>query len=48
MADSEILDFLTIAIIIGLCVYLRMTTPSKQDLGKLDSALAQVLHGLAE
>lgn len=48
MADSEILDFVTIAIIIGLCVYLRMTTPSKADLGKLDNPLAHVLHGLGE
>lgn len=48
MVDSQILDFLTIALIIGLCVYGNRNLPKKSDLDTLDNALALVLQGLAE
>lgn len=48
MDDSQILDFLTIALIIGLCLYGQRSLPKKTDLQNLDSALALVMQGLHE
>jgi hypothetical protein len=44
----QLLDFLTIAMIVGLGLYLKLTSPTKNDLDDLDHALATVLQGLGE
>jgi hypothetical protein len=43
-----LLDFLTVALIVGLGLYVKLTAPTKDDLSDLDEALAVVLQGLAE
>lgn len=48
MESSIILDLLGVGLIIGLSIFIKLTTPSKTDLSNLDHALATVLQALGE